>query len=99
MVCAHLNILTQSSFMQLICYCMQRFLSILAVSATVAKVEAANASASGPGAEAETGVSWKYTGASAGAHLGEAQAGPFAVRAGFKFGIGFRYDVQCHHGM
>ena len=53
----------------------------------------AQASATGPEAKAEAGVSWKYTGASAGAYVGEAKAGPFAVRAGVKVGIGFRNGV------
>lgn len=51
----------------------------------------AHASAIGAGAEA--GVSWKYTGASAGAHLGEVQAGPFGLRAGLKIGAGIRNGV------
>ncbi|XP_057316718.1 uncharacterized protein LOC130657724 isoform X2 [Hydractinia symbiolongicarpus] len=69
-------------------------------SVTTAKVDAglsnipfAQVSAQGPGAGAETGVSWKYTGGSFGAHAGEAQAGPFAVRAGVKFGAGIRNGV------
>ncbi|KAL2082186.1 hypothetical protein ACEWY4_022004 [Coilia grayii] len=45
------------------------------------------------GAEAEAGLSWKYTGFTVGAHLGEAKAGPFAVRAGVKFGAGIRHGV------
>lgn len=51
------------------------------------------AHAAGPGAEAEIGVSQEYMGATAGAHLGEARAGPFAVRAGFKVGAGVRDGV------
>lgn len=51
------------------------------------------ASASGLEAKAETGVSWKYTGASAGAYAGEARAGPFVARAGVKVGIGLRNRV------
>ncbi|CAH3025070.1 unnamed protein product, partial [Porites evermanni] len=69
-------------------------------SAVLAKVEAgithvpfAQVSASGPGANAETGVSWKYTGASAGAYAGEARAGPFAARAGVKFWVEIRNGV------
>ena len=76
------------------------FLCIAEASATVAKVEAeltnvpfAQVSASGPEAKGETGVSWKYTGASAGAYAGEARAGPFAARAGVKFGVGLRNGV------
>jgi len=68
--------------------------------ASVARVEAgvpgipfANAHAETLGAGAQAGVSWNYTGVSAGAHLAEAQAGPFAVRAGVKFGIGIRNGV------
>ena len=38
-------------------------------------------------------MSWKYTGASAGAHFGEAKAGPFGVRAGVKFGAGIRNGI------
>lgn len=53
----------------------------------------AQASASGPETREETGVSWKYTGASAGAYAGEARAGPLAVRAGVKVGIGLRNGV------
>ena len=75
-------------------------ITISEVSATLAKVEAelenvpfAQVSASGPEAKAETGVSWKYTGASAGASFGEARAGPFAARAGVKFGAGIRNGV------
>lgn len=45
------------------------------------------------GAEAETGASWDYTGANVGAALGEARAGPLAVRAGVKFGAGVRNGV------
>ena len=75
-------------------------LCVLEGSAVLAKVEAgithvpfAQVSALGPGANAETGVSWKYTGASAGAYTGEARAGPFAARAGVKFGVGIRNGV------
>ena len=74
--------------------------SQLEASVTVAKVQAeitnvpfAQVSASGPEATAETGVSWKYTGGSVGAYAGEAKAGPFAVRAGVKFGAGIRNGV------
>ena len=56
-------------------------LCVLEASALLAKVEAgithvpfAQGSASGPGANAEAGVSWKYTGASAGACSGKARA-------------------------
>ena len=73
---------------------------LLEVSVDVAKVEAevtnvpfAQVSASGPGARAETGVSWKYTGASAEAYVGEARAGPFAARASIKFGVALRNGV------
>eukprot|EP00092_Neocalanus_flemingeri_P006687 GFUD01007222.1.p1 GENE.GFUD01007222.1~~GFUD01007222.1.p1 ORF type:complete len:129 (+),score=18.84 GFUD01007222.1:105-491(+) len=51
------------------------------------------AHAQGPAASAETGVSWDYTGACVGASLGEVRAGPFAVRAGLKFGAGIRNGV------
>ena len=51
------------------------------------------AHAEGPGAIAETGASLGYTGASAGAHFGEVRAGPFAARAGVKFGLGIRDGV------
>lgn len=48
---------------------------------------------------AEVGVSWKCFGASAGAYVGEAKAGPFAVRAGVKYGITIRYGVpEVHAG-
>lgn len=75
-------------------------------SAVVAKVEAgvthvpfAQVSASGPGAQAEAGVSWKYAGASVAAFAGEARAGPFAARAGVKFGVGMRNGVpECDLG-
>ena len=50
-------------------------------------------SAQGPGAQAETGASWDYTGVNVGASLGEARAGPFVVRAGLKFGVGIRNGV------
>lgn len=63
------------------------------VEAGLTHVPFAQVSASGPGAKAETGVSWKYTGASVGAHAGEARAGPFAARAGVKFGVGMRNGV------
>ena len=49
--------------------------------------------AQGPSAQAEAGASWEYTGANVGASLGEARAGPFAVRAGFKLGAGIRNGV------
>ena len=75
-------------------------LCVLEASAVLAKVEAgithvpfAQVSASGPGANAETGASWKYTGASAGAYAGEARAGPFAARARVKFRVGIRNGV------
>ena len=51
------------------------------------------AHAEGPGAIAETGASLEYAGASAGFHAGEARAGPFAARAGLKFGAGIRNGV------
>ena len=51
------------------------------------------AHAQGPAAGAETGVSWDYAGANVSASLGEAKAGPFAVRAGVKFGAGVRNGV------
>ena len=47
----------------------------------------------GPAANAETGVSWDYTGAAVAASFGEARAGPFAARAGVKFGAGVRNGV------
>jgi hypothetical protein len=68
--------------------------------AHVARVEAGvkdipflNAHAEAVGASAQAGATWNYTGVSAGAHLGEVQAGPFAVRAGAKFGVGIRNGV------
>ena len=51
------------------------------------------AHAQGPAAGAETGASWDYTGGNVSASLGEAKAGPFAVRAGVKFGAGIRNGV------
>ena len=76
-------------------------LCVLEASAVLAKVEAgithvpfAQVSASSTGANAETGVSWKYTGASAGAYAGEARVGPFAARAGVKFGVEIRNGVS-----
>ena len=51
------------------------------------------AHAQGPAAGAETGVSWDYAGGNVSASLGEARAGPFAVRAGVKFGAGIRNGV------
>ena len=47
----------------------------------------------GPAAGVETGVSWDYTGANVSASLGEARAGPFAVKADLKFGAGIRHGV------
>ena len=41
----------------------------------------------------EAGVGWKYTGASVGASVAEAKAGPFAARAGLKFGAGIRNGI------
>ena len=38
-------------------------------------------------------MSWDYTGAAVAASLGEARAGPFAARAGVKFGAGVRNGV------
>ncbi|KAG5277542.1 hypothetical protein AALO_G00118810 [Alosa alosa] len=68
-----------------------------AVTTAKAEVGIANtplqAHVQGPGADAEAGVSWKYTGASAGAYFAEARAGPFAARAGVKFGVGIRNGV------
>ena len=52
-------------------------------------------------AEAETraGVSFNYTGAEIGASLFEAQAGPFAIRAGLKFGVAVKEGVpEVHAG-
>lgn len=50
-------------------------LALLAkVEAGITHVPFAQGSASGPGAIAEAGVSWKYTGASAGACAGKARA-------------------------
>ena len=49
--------------------------------------------AQGPATAAETGFSWDYAGANVGASLGEARAGPFAARAGVKFGAGVRNGV------
>lgn len=51
------------------------------------------AHAQGPAAGAETGASWDYSGGNVSASLGEARAGPFAVRAGVKFGAGIRNGV------
>ena len=51
------------------------------------------AHAEGPGAIAEAGASLEYSGAAAGFHAGEARAGPFAARAGLKFGAGIRNGV------
>ena len=51
------------------------------------------AHAQGPAAGAETGASWDYAGGNVSASLGEARAGPFAVRAGVKFGAGIRNGV------
>jgi len=45
------------------------------------------------GAGAELSVGWEYTGATAGAHLIEARAGPFGIRAGVKVGAGIRNGV------
>ena len=45
------------------------------------------------GAKAEAGASFEYAGASAGVHAAEARAGPFAVRAGVKFGMGVRNGI------
>ena len=53
----------------------------------------AQVSATGPEVEAEAGVSWKYAGASVGAYAGEVSAGPFAARAGVKFGAEIKNGV------
>ena len=45
------------------------------------------AHAEGPGANAKAGFSADHIGFSAGAHLAEVQVGPFAARAGLKFGL------------
>ena len=78
--------------------------NLIGASVTTAKVEAgltniplANVSAEGPGAGADAGVSWKHTGVSAGAHFGEAKAGPFSVRAGVKFSAGIRNGIPGAH--
>lgn len=49
--------------------------------------------AEGPAAKVEIGTSSEYTGASVGAHAGEARVGPFAARAGVKVGAGVRDGV------
>ena len=41
----------------------------------------------------EAGVGWQYTGANIGASAAEARAGPFAARAGVKFGGGIRNGI------
>ena len=67
--------------------------------ARVARVEAGisgtpfKVHAEGPAAGAEAGISAGYVGLSAGAHAGEARAGPLAVRAGVKFGAGVRDGI------
>lgn len=52
-----------------------------------------HAHAQGPSVGAEAGISWDYTGANVGGSLGELKAGPFAIRAGLKFGKGIRNGV------
>ena len=41
----------------------------------------------------QAGVGWKHTGASVGASVAEARAGPFEARLGLKFGIGMSNGV------
>ena len=54
-------------------------------------------SAEGPGAGAGAGVHAGHVGAYVGAHAGEAAAGPFAARAGVKFGAGVENGVPVAH--
>lgn len=67
--------------------------------ATVAKASAGiectplTAEASTLGANTSASFGFKNIGASAGAHLVEAQAGPFGIRAGVKFGVSLKYGV------
>ena len=75
-------------------------LLIKGASVTTVKVEAsltniplAHVCAEGPCAEAESGLSWNYTGVNAGAHVGEATVGPLAIRAGVKVGMGVRNGI------
>ena len=55
------------------------------------------ASFSGPTIEAGAGLHASHIGAHIGSHLGEAQVGPFAVRAGFKFGAGIENGIPVVH--
>ena len=41
----------------------------------------------------QAGVGWKHTGASVGASVAEARAGPFEARLGVKFGVGMKNGV------
>ena len=41
----------------------------------------------------EAGVGWQYPGVNIGASFAEAKAGPFAARAGVKFGGGIRNGI------
>ena len=54
-------------------------------------------SATGPGVLVGAGVHVNMIGARVGAHLGEATAGPFAVRAGLTFGGGIENGVPVLH--
>ena len=71
--------------------------------ATVGRVSAGlantpiTASAEGPGAAAGAGLHAGHIGAYAGAHFGEVAAGPFAARAGVKFGGGIENGIPILH--
>jgi len=43
----------------------------------------------------QAGVGWKHTGASIGASVAEARAGPFEARLGAKFGVGIKNGVPA----
>lgn len=53
--------------------------------------------AEGPGCSASAGLHFQHIGVSVGIHVGQANAGPFAVRAGVKFGGGFENGVPVAH--
>lgn len=71
--------------------------------ATVGRVSAGfdgtplQASASAPSVEAGAGIHANHIGAAVGAHAGEVSVGPFAARAGAKFGGGIENGVPVVH--
>ncbi|CAG5103906.1 Oidioi.mRNA.OKI2018_I69.chr1.g995.t1.cds [Oikopleura dioica] len=69
------------------------------ITAGVDYIPGASASASVLEAGARAGFGYEFTGYEAGASLAEVQAGPFALRAGFKFGVAIKRGVpEVHAG-